>query len=222
MGKQICFFASSKDIKLLIDQVQSLCAIIVDCSGNMLNSDELWAITDANYRKEHLDGTKFFISRPYLSLCYYQLHGKSYIDQLQSEVIELSFCRPSPVKIIDTSSVDNHFIKNGYVVIDDSEKYHGMMNELMKHPVYVLNPNYIENGFEYGRLWYSPDCMSGNGIRTKKSKELHELYNALRRFIQHNYKLTKDKFAYIGPDAYEKYKQGNFVPCSGSQRIVVD
>lgn len=42
------------------------------------------------------------------------------------------------------------------------------------------------------------------------------------KFIKKNYKLTADKFAYIGTDAYEKFKEGVFIPRSGCNVIKVD
>lgn len=221
MGKQVCFYASSKDIEMLIDYIHSLCAVIMDSSGNILSADDLRSITDVDYCEEHFCGNKFFLTRSNV-LHFYQQDGKSFIDQMQSEIIELSLCRPSPQKIVDTTVVDNNYLKDGFVVITDSEAYHRQIRELMENPTYIPNPHYIENGFDNGRIWYSPDYIDENGVRIKKSKDLHSLYASLSRFIKGNFRITKDKFAYIGQDAYKKYAQGDFIPCSGRYRIIVD
>ena len=222
MGKQVCFYASQKDVEALIDQIQRSCAIVVDASGSVLGSEALLSIADFDYCKEHFGGNKFFVTKPDLSLLYYRHEGHIFIDQMQSEVIELSLCSPSPLKVVDTSSIDNNYLKNGFVVVSDSDAYSRQMSELMKNPVYVLNPNYVENGFDYGRIWYSPDYVDVNGSRAKKSDDLHKLYKSLSKFVKSNFKMTRDKSAYIGQDAYEKHLQGVYVPCSGRYKVIVD
>lgn len=222
MSRQVCFYASQKDIDVLVDHIHNLCAIIVDTSGNILSSGALSSIADIDYCQEHFDGNKFFVTRSNLVLRYYYREGMRFIDQMQSEIIELSLCRPSPIETIDTSSVDSIYLKDGFVVINDSEAYYRQISELMKNPTYVSNPYYIENGFDCGRIWYSPDYVDENGVRTKKAKDLHDLYGSLSRFLKKNFRITKDKSAYVGKDAYEKYLQGTFVPCAGRHKIIVD
>ena len=222
MGKQICFYATQKDADVLIEQIYLQDGVIVDLTGKPLNKEELQSITDNAYCQKHFESNKFFVTKPEFSLCYHSNTAKKSIDEMKAEVIEFSLCAPSPAKTIDTSSVDNNFRKDGFVVIDNSEEYHRQLNELMKSPVYIDNPNYIENGFEHGRFWYSYEFFNDKGKKASKSKELDRLFNSLSKFIKSNFRQSKDKFAYIGADAYEKYREGVFIPCSGRNKIVIE
>jgi len=222
MGRQICFYVTQKDADTLIEQIYLQGAMVVDFAGRPLQKEELQSITDNDYCQKHFESNKFFVMKPSLSLYYHSNAVKESIDEMKAEVIEFSLCRLSPAKIIDTSSVDNNFRKNGFVVINDSDEYNKQMNELMKNPVYIDNPNYVEHGFEHGRFWYTSEFFDDEGRKIKKSKEIDTLFNSLSKFIKNNFMLSKDRFAYIGAGAYEKYQEGVFIPCSGRNKIVVE
>ena len=215
MGNQICFYVTQKDADTLIEQIYHQGGGVVDLTGKPLNKEELRSITD-------FESKKFFVTKPEFTLCYHSNTTKKSIDEMKAEVIEFSLCAPSSAKTIDTSSVDNNFKKDGFVVIDNSEEYHRQMNELMKSPAYIDNPNYVEHGFEHGRFWYSYEFFNDERKKVSKSKELDRLFNSLSKFVKSNFKLSKDKFAYIGAGAYEKYLEGVFVPCSGRNKIAIE
>lgn len=214
MGKQICFYGTQKDVNDIIEKIQLKYGVVIDGTGTVLSKTELNSIADWYYSKSHFGGNKFYITKQEFLPYYRTKTTEKSINELTFEVIEFSLCTPSPAKVIDTSSVDVRFSKDGFVTIDNPDEYHRLMNELMENPIYVCNPNYVENGFEHGRLWYSASCFD--------SKEVCELYNSLSRYIRKHFRQTKDKFAYIGIDAYERYRQGYFIPCSGRNRIVVE
>ena len=222
MGRQISFYATQKDADDLIEQIYLQGGIVLESTGTPLGKDELLSITDYDYCQKHFDSNKFFVAKPDFSLCYHVNTAKKSIDEIKAEVIEFSLCNPSPTKVIDISSVDNNFRKEGFVIIDDSDEYHRQMDELIRNPTYIDNPNYVEHGFEHGRFWYSQEFFDDEGKKVSKSKELSKLFNNLSKFIKENFKQTKDKFAYIGSDAYDKYNDGIFIPCSGRNKIAVE
>lgn len=205
MSKQISFFISNKDTDELIHLIRSLGGITVNAEGY-----EITKIID----------NKCFIKMHNSKLVYDSLGKERTLNQNVSEIIEFSVCSPQPSRIIDTSEVDNHFKRGGFFIIDDSEEFHRQMNEIMKNPTYIDNPNYIINGFEHGRIWYSHEYYDNNGKKNVKSEQLNSLFSYLQRYIKQNYKIAKNKFGYIGPDAYQKYRKGLFVPCSG--RIIIE
>lgn len=220
MAKQICFFATQKDVELLLHNIYALGAIVIDYKGTPLTNNTLPTVSFDNLQagREH---NNYLITKPGLSLVFRTSSQTSEIDQVASEVIEFNVCRPIPKKIIDTSSVDKEFQRGGIVVIDDTERYNQLMKKLMLNPPYIENPNYVEYGFDHGRFWYASECLSIDGEKQNKSEELGVLFSNLRKYIKTNFILSKDKFAYIGPNAYKMYRSGTFVPCSGKNRIII-
>jgi hypothetical protein len=221
MGKQICFFVTQKDVNALVEQIHSYKAFVVNAEGQRLNDEDLLSIADYDYCQKHFGSNKFFIVKPEFALCFYFNINKNTIDEMKAEVISFSLCSPQPERIVDTSPVDNNFRKNGFIVIDDSDEYQRQLEELMKNPTYIDNSNYVKDGFEHGRFWYSPQYYDVNGNNINKSKELDTLFNGLSKFVKKNFRQSKDEFAYIGPDTYEKYQEGVFIPCSGRNKIVI-
>lgn len=222
MGKQICYFAKQKDINELIVYIYMLKGKIIGSESKELSEEELQLLYDYDFCQERFGKNKFWITKPGFKLVLKKYGGVEAIDELSSEVIEFSLCTPQLEKEIDTSPVDNNFRKGGYLIIDDSDEYQRQIQELMKNPTYIDNPNYIKNGYEHGRLWYAPEYYDDSGEKIHKSKELDTLYNALNRYIRKNYRISKTKFGYIGPDAYQRYLEGKFIPCSGRNKIEFD
>lgn len=68
---------------------------------------------------------------------------------------------------------------------------------------------------QYGRIWYARQYYDKNGVIVEKSKELDVLFSKLHKYIRKNYKISEDKFYYIGPDAYAKYLEKIFYPSEG-------
>lgn len=88
--------------------------------------------------------------------------------------------------------------------------------------MYRIYENSVKHGFEHGRFWYEPNYYDEKGVQVQKSKELDKLFDSFSKYVKKNYKLTADKFAYIGPNVYEKYREGVFNPCSGKYLIKVE
>ena len=80
----------------------------------------------------------------------------------------------------------------------------------------------LPNQYEHGRIWYERQYYDRNGNIVIKSQEVDKMYNALVRRIRKNAVISKDKFAYILPEAYRLYKEGCFRPCSGIVSIDFD
>lgn len=219
MGRQVCFYITQFDVDDLIKVIYNKNGIIIDSTGKKLNENELKLMTDSNYYQKHFNSNKFFITKQELFLKYNFENNQKHINEIVSEVIEFSLCTPIPKKIVDTSIVYNDFKRYGFTVINDADKFHEQMKELMNNPTFIDNPNYCQNGFENGRLWYSQEYYNDEWQKVNKSKELTELFNSLKNYITKKYKLSKDKFAYIGPNAYDEYICGQFIPCCGKNKI---
>lgn len=82
----------------------------------------------------------------------------------------------------------------------------------------VKSPNQYEHGrFGYERQYYD---QIGNIII--KRPDLDKMHQTLVRKVRKNGINSKKKFAYILPDAYRRYKEGTFIPCSGRNTIEFD
>lgn len=79
----------------------------------------------------------------------------------------------------------------------------------------LTNDQKFPNWYEHGRFWYGTSYYDNDGNVIKKSKELDLFFNSLKRYITKNFTISVDKHWYIGPDAYKKYLDGTFIPCSG-------
>ena len=80
----------------------------------------------------------------------------------------------------------------------------------------------LPNQYEHGRFWYEKQYYDQNDNIITKSQELDKMYSSLVRRVRKNAIISKTKFAYILPDAYRKYKEGTFIPCSGRNTIEFD
>ena len=197
MGKDICFFITEDDATNLISKIKSFGGFEVD---------------------EYKANNNYFFALPDSKIVYTSYNGRKKINPIESDVIELSCSVPQPAKILDMSLIEKNFRKGDFVVVDDSSKFNRLMNELKENPIYIDNPNYIFNGYKNGRIWFENQYYV-NGNRKNKSKKIMSLFSAIKKHIQKEYVLSVDKGYYIGPDAFQKYKQGTFVPCSGKNVV---
>lgn len=213
MGRQVCFFITPHDLRCFLDTVLSDDIIILDDCGKKITSDVLCADAEDVFNKKQGGAKNFYFTKNGFNIAYNPISKK--LDSICSEVIEFNYGGNSPKMRLDTSSVDKRFSKNGFIVIDDTDAYYKMLEDIYANPVYIDNPNYVENGYEHGRLWFDNTYYDENGIKTAKREELTKLYNQMKRFATKNWKLSNDKFGYIGTDAYELYLKNRFRPCSG-------
>lgn len=220
MGQQVCFFITPKDLRCFLDSVLSDDIIILDEYGKQITSYDLCAKAEDVFNKKQGALGHYYFTKKEFNIFYSP--SSNTIDSLYSEAIEFSYCRHFPKTELDMSSIDKRFSKNGFVVIDDTEIFRKMLDDLYANPVYIDNPNYIENGYEHGRLWFDSAYYDENGIKTIKRTELKKLYNHMKRFITKNWKLANNKFGYIGMEAYDLYKKNIIRPCSGKNLIKFD
>lgn len=224
MGKQVGIFASISDMENLLLHIEMLGVVLLDKHGKEIGRKETIDGFDAWMRGDYISGfSKVYLTKSHLLRIFSETkNGEMQFDEFRSDVIELSACTPSEKQIVDTSDIDEKFRVGGCIIIspERAEEYWELMAERTKKPRYIPNPNYVKNGYEYGRVYYQTsyfddthDCMMS------KSPELDSLYNSIKRYIYRMYKKGKDKFFCIAPNAYEKYLRGEFVPCSGNNRI---
>ena len=80
----------------------------------------------------------------------------------------------------------------------------------------------LPNQYEHGRFWYEKKYFDQHGNIVTKSQELDKMFQSLSRRVRKNAVISNNKFAYILPEAYKAYKEGNFNPCSGRNAIDFD
>ena len=218
MGRQIPFFATASDFHRILDLVYKRGLYVIDFSGKKLSLKEIKESISEAYKtcKHH---SHFFIVKDGWKITF----SDSFVSQLDSEAIELSICHRIPEKTVDLRPVEKHFKKGGFTVIsspEESDRYHKMLEEYLKDPIYIPNPCYVENGFEHGRIWY-PTCFFGtDGKTVLPTRELGKEYNALVRSIKKISIRSDDKLPfYMLPDATENFRRKTFVPRSGSYTI---
>ncbi len=219
MGRQVCFFLTPKDLSGLINALYARGVKVVDDYGNNINLESLTQFIENDFNGKSFTDSFCYMYEDGFKLAYFD--GSKTINQIESEVIQFRACRQQSKKIMDTSSVEKNFEKGGFIVIDNTEEYQRQMDECRKNPVYIDNPLYVPNGFEHGRFWCSTDYYNEYGEKVNKCKELKSLFSFCKRYITKNARLSKTKFAYIGEDAYQKYLEGTFIPCSGRSKIEI-
>ena len=216
MGKQVCFFATPSDLKQLFDDVFCGELWLLNQNGERIDFRNLYGCITNDFF-----GKSFGQSQCYLTKKGFKLSYNSYnrINQLESEVIQFNSCIQLPRRTVDMSSVYAKFTKDKFIVIDNVAEFECELAKCRENPTYIDNPNYIENAYKHGRFWYESFYYDDMGNKVYKTKELDKLYLMFQKHIRKNYILSEDKFAYIGLDAYQRYLSGNFVPCSGKNRV---
>ncbi|MGN1156822.1 MAG: hypothetical protein ACI4TK_11650 [Agathobacter sp.] len=211
MGKQIRLFATNHDWEKLLESIYSRGLYIIDMYGNAVSSCQI---------KDILNGLKshnYYITKDNWKIDY----RDTFVAFITSELIQFHGCRPSPETMIDLYPVEKHFQKGCFTVIgaNESDKYHQLLDEYMNNPIRVPNPNYIENGYEHGRFWCPTSYYDNNGNVVYQNKDVIKEYNFIVRLIKKEAIISEDKAFYIMPDAYQRYKENSFIPCSGRYSI---
>lgn len=108
------------------------------------------------------------------------------------------------------------FFKNAKVPIEHNEKYRwiSLNAECISYHVPVL---------ANGAVWNGGICLSKRYNRETDtylphSEEYKSLFKKLSKYIKKNYTLSKDKFAYAGPDFLNEWKNGRLLACNGPVR----
>ena len=80
----------------------------------------------------------------------------------------------------------------------------------------------LPNQYEHGRFWYERQYFDQYGNIVTKRHDLDKMYQSLARRVRKDAVISNNKFYYILPDAYRRYKEGAFIPCSGRINIGFD
>lgn len=219
MSKQICFYSTEQDIKELFNCSFLKDIILIKNDGKEVAIDEFLNDAYTYFADDSFSIKTYYLCDKDSIIEYDKIDNNCYINPTKSDVIEFFYNHKIPPKVLDTSSVDKLFMKNGFLIIDDSSRYRILIKELYEKPKYIDNPNYIKNGYEHGRFWYCDKYLDDLGNIIKKSNGMSKVFDQIRRYISKNYLLSCTKFAYIGLDAYNNYKLNRFIPCSGKTVI---
>jgi hypothetical protein len=79
-----------------------------------------------------------------------------------------------------------------------------------------------ENGglVKEGRLYIRTEYLDENQNFVRKSEEFIKWYQKYKKYITKNYKISKQKTRYIGPNAYNDYQEGKYKFISNSYDLV--
>ena len=79
----------------------------------------------------------------------------------------------------------------------------------------------IGNVVRVGRIWAEFNFYDNNGALVKKSKWFEKNFNKYRDWIKKNYRISIDKFAYIGEETYRLNKEKGYKMMSGPKVEIV-
>ncbi len=191
MGRQVRFFVTDNDIDDLIE-------VIHQNNGQIITRLSKQCSSLADFKeKDDLEGKQFFIKFQNSKLINRGGLSSHILDQLSSEVVEVSLCRNVNKEIVDVS----------------------MLGKTVE-PIYIPNPDYSLSTFECGRIWYESKYYDEQGNIVEKSEDLKTMFDILKKYIRKNYHISVQKDYYIGPDAYLKYLKGEFKTKAGRYDIV--
>ena len=214
MGRQINFYATELDLMPLFEKIIKKGIFVMNKHGEILDIEMIKQIIEENLRK---DTPEYML---YLTFPQSKIHfvkskscDKKFIKFLESEVIEFSFCKCSRKEIKDCTRSKQYIEEHKDNFDPNSDEYITIINGLPDIP----NPNYIENGIEEGRFYYTKHYYIGD-LCLRKAEQLDKIYSCIARYIRTNF-MKGEYLSYIGKDAYKLYLDGLFIPCSGKHRI---
>lgn len=218
MGRQVVFYATPTDAEAIFRKALDRNVIILDESGEELSFQRVMDMIRACFAGEKY-ACNLFLTLDGMQIEMTDNKRGRYVDMIKSEVIVFNPCTQQMKYILDMSSVEEAFKKGDFVVVDDVAKFNKLLAELEKHPTYKKNPAYFEFGFNHARFWLASSFFGDCGEKVMKNEKICKLYSYLQRYIRTNFKLSLDRFWYIGNDAYKQYHLGTFVPSSGKTII---
>lgn len=206
MGRQTRFFATPADLAELL-------GAIVGEGGRLLNhyGEEISFDDAMNLIRSYYAGEIKHIYPPYAPP-----------DVVRRRVYAIAI--PDAVLVWGQRSDGTKYIDQS-----DSEVIEFSMNGRWSPPV-MPRPTAdplpaIENGYEYGRFWYSKEGFDRERVEwylKPHEKELTRLFNFIHRYIRKNYRINTTRSEYIGPDAFKAYHNGTYVPCQGQYRHIFE
>jgi hypothetical protein len=134
--------------------------------------------------------------------------GDSFIDITGNNSISKEYYEKK--KALYIVSPQSKIIKNTFGFVDD---YNSDVIEFMRCEL-SLAPNKLD----YGRLWMDPRCYidtEGSAVVILKGKWFQDKYNAYKKWIIKNYRISKNKHYYIAKEAYQAYKEKGFKMMAG-------
>lgn len=218
MSKQVMFYQDAEDTKAFAEFITSNCGTIFTQQGEMVSADEVQQI--AIKTSESIlyivcsdtasEVLKLFFSKPF---CY------------SVNAIEYALCKPQERFILDSANIYKHLavqfpdaVKDGYVVMRDDPAFIHEIDNLMRTTEKIKNPDFFD-GIEPGRI-YLPKRTDRDALQKNSLKDISILYKKMERYIKNNYVCSETKFAYIGSSAFKRYKDKNFIPCQGKNKII--
>lgn len=115
------------------------------------------------------------------------------------------------IQIVDKVEQDKKYLlqyciyyKDWSLIVNDNAFIDRISSEVIEFDVSYTK----ENRMYPGRLWVEMKYWAENKELVTKRPELEEKYKLYKKYITKNYRISKDKHYYIGPGAYELYKQG--------------
>ena len=218
MSKQVVFYATPQDMEQLFSKIFCDDFVVLDEHGTHISLDEVKRLCKKCFSGEK-HATNFYFTANDLKLSFFYQNNERYLNIIESEVIQFNPCTTVPKVVFDTSSVNEQFKKGNLIVVNDSTKYYELMDEFMKNPIYMENPNFIPNGYNHARFLIHPRYYDPSGNIVCKSKKIVALYQSFSHYIKKNFRQSNDKFGYIGIDAYQQHLDGMFVPYSGKNIV---
>ena len=206
MDKIIHFWQTEKDFKEFLKVIEDAGAELVSSRGDAFSFESKFCMADftendAEELLEFLEEESAMAFGDELSFENLpQDANKRYINYDYSQIYLTDFY------------FSRIFIKGKEIPIESNEKYRWVspQAECLSYNIPAVDKanSVILNG------------SIGVSDPAKKNKEYIALYKKLIEFIKRNYKLSKDKFAYAGPDFLSEWQKGKLLACNGPVRDV--
>lgn len=176
----------------------------------------------------------FATPKDYFLLFDYIVESKWFFIDVYGNSISLDRVKETVQSHYDDKGVFLKFYitKNGLEIVRDALNNTTFVNALYSDVIEIVicsppPPNIrglikLPNQYEHGRFWYEKQYYDQSGNIITKSQDLDKMYQSIVRKVRKNAIISKNKFAYILPEAYKKYKKGWFIPCSGRYTIDFD
>jgi len=186
MGRQTNFFMNKDDLDnfIIFLRDQNDCLIKAEAGENLgpMFVSESEYLTDFRY---YIYNTSYKISFEYFE------HDR----ELTLRTIE-----KFPLKDREelTREAEKRFKRFGYVRSFDSEVIEVITSKIIENEKQIME----------GRIYVELYDFDENDMKYKRSEALESMYVKYSKYIKKNFKISKDKYYYIGPGAYELYKKG--------------
>lgn len=164
MGRQICFFATANDYFLLFDYIVESKWFFIDVAGNRISLDKVKETVQSHYNNNGFK-LKFYITKNDFKIVKNVYSNHAFVDDLFSDVIEVSICSRPPRNIRGLEKLPNqyehgrfwyekqYYDQNGNIVTksqDIDKMYQSLVRKVRKNAIisktkfaYILPEAYI-------------------------------------------------------------------------------